>query len=289
MSTQAAKLSHPARTKAVERPKPFVKWVGGKRKLVPMLLQMIPEFGKYHEPFVGGGALFFGLAESDVTECWANISDQNERLIRSYRAIRDDLDTVLSRLETLAKGHCKDLYYEIRDQEIDQAQTDAEVAAWFIYLNRTGFNGLYRVNRSGRFNVPLGSYENPNICDEKNLGLVSRVLQGAEIRHESFESVFDRADEGDLVYFDPPYVPRSPTSSFTSYTAKGFNLPEQERLRDIARALKLRGINVLLSNSDTPIVRKLYAQGFEMQQVFMGRAINSKASGRGAVPELVIW
>jgi len=115
------------------------------------------------------------------------------------------------------------------------------------------------------------------------------VLQGAEIRHESFESVFDRANAGDLVYFDPPYVPRSPTSSFTSYTAQGFNLPEQERLRDIARALKMRGINVLLSNSDTPIVRKLYAQGFEMQQVFMGRAINSKASGRGAVPELVIW
>jgi len=158
MSTQALKLSQPAGIQALERPKPFVKWVGGKRKLVPTLLQMIPEFGVYHEPFVGGGALFFGLAESDVTERWSNLSDQNERLIRSYRAIRDDLDNVLSRLESMAKGHCKEFYYQIRDQEIDQAQTDAEVAAWFIYLNRTGFNGLYRVNRSGRFNVPLGSY-----------------------------------------------------------------------------------------------------------------------------------
>ena len=145
--------------------KPILKWVGGKRKLVPMLLQMIPEFGEYHEPFVGGGALFFGLAEADVTERWANLSDQNERLIRSYRAIRDDLETVLSRLETMAKGHCKELYYEIRDQEIDQAQTDAEVAAWFIYLNRTGFNGLYRVNRSGRFiPSPKGSTKTRGCC-----------------------------------------------------------------------------------------------------------------------------
>jgi DNA adenine methylase len=280
---------NPAARKAGGKAKPFVKWVGGKRKLVPVLMQMIPEFNQYHEPFVGGGAFFFGLSEPDITQRWANLSDQNERLIRSYRAIRDDLDGVLCRLRSMAKSHCKDLYYKVRDQEIDRAQDDADVAAWFIYLNRTGFNGLYRVNRSGRFNVPLGRYDKPNICDEGNLALVSAVLQGAEIRHESFESVYDRAEEGDLVYFDPPYIPRSPTSSFTSYTARGFNLPEHERLRDIARALKLRGVNVLLSNSDTPIVRQLYSSGFQMEQVFMGRAINSRGSGRGAVPELVIW
>ncbi len=289
MSTHAAQLQRQSNHEEIQRSKPFVKWVGGKRRLVPTLREMIPEFKQYHEPFVGGGALFFGLAHSDVTGRWANLSDQNQRLVRTYRAIRDDLDGVLARLETLAQAHCKELYYEVRDQEIDEAQADADVAAWFIYLNRTGFNGLYRVNRSGRFNVPLGRYTNPNICDEKNLIRVSQVLQGAEIRHEGFESVFDRAEEGDLVYFDPPYIPRSPTSSFTSYTAQGFNLPEHERLRDIARALKLRGVHVLLSNSDTPLVREIYSNGFELEQVYMGRAINSKASGRGAVPELVIW
>jgi len=289
MSTNAAQLTSNIDVKNLARPKPFVKWVGGKRKLVPTLLEMIPEFGQYHEPFVGGGALFFGLAAADVTGVWANLSDQNLRLIRTYRAIRDDLSGVLCRLEEMASGHCKELYYEVRDQDIDGARADADVAAWFIYLNRTGFNGLYRVNRSGRFNVPLGRYANPNICDEKNLSLVHRVLQNTELRHENFEGVYDRAEEGDLVYFDPPYVPRSPTSSFTSYTAAGFNLHEQERLRDIARALKHRGVHVLLSNSDTPIVRELYSEGFDMEQVFMGRAINSRASGRGAVPELVVW
>lgn len=289
MSTHATQMSPRTQVRTERSPKPFVKWVGGKRKLVPTLLDMIPSFGQYHEPFVGGGAFFFGISQLDVTGQWANLSDQNLRLIRTYRAIRDDLPGVLERLAVMADGHCKDLYYRVRDREIDRAEEDAEVAAWFIYLNRTGFNGLYRVNRSGRFNVPLGRYANPNICDVGNLTLVSQVLQNAEIRHEGFEAVFDRAESGDLVYFDPPYVPRSTTSSFTSYTAKGFNLPEHERLRDIARALKHKGVHVMLSNSDTPVVRELYSKGFEMEQVFMGRAINSRANNRGAVPELVIW
>ena len=274
---------------------PFIKWVGGKRKLVPELIRRAPKhFGTYHEPFTGGAALFFGLASArglsdrPPDHRWAVLSDTNLRLVRSFRAVRDDVEGLVGRLRDYAESHSEEQYYEVRALDVDGFEHDADVAAWFIYLNKTGFNGLYRVNRKGGFNVPMGRYENPNICDDRGLRAASRALQGAEIRHEGFEAVLGRAAPGDFVYFDPPYVPLSTTASFTAYTEGGFDLADQERLRDVARALKERGVHVLLSNSDTPRVRSLYHRGFSQGQVMMGRAINAKTSARGAVAELLI-
>ena len=271
-------------------PKPFIKWVGGKRRLVPELLRQAPEdFGRYHEPFVGGGALFFGLAEEHAgRERWASLSDTNLRLVRTYRAVRDDVEGLIARLRDYAEAHDKDQYYAVRALDVDRMEHDADVAAWFIYLNKTGFNGLYRVNRKGDFNVPMGRYKNPNICDGDNLRACSRALHGVDIRQEGFERAAARAVAGDFLYFDPPYVPASATANFTAYTSDGFGYAEQERLRDVARDLKSRGARVILSNSDTPPVRSLYQRGFAKRQVMMTRAVNSRASKRGGVPELLI-
>jgi DNA adenine methylase len=270
--------------------RPFIKWVGGKRRLVPALLRQAPsDFGTYHEPFVGGGALFFALAaEAPRARRWANLSDRNLRLVRTYRAVRDDVEGLIARLRDYAESHDKDQYYAVRALDVDAMEDDVDAAAWFIYLNKTGFNGLYRVNQKGIFNVPMGRYTRPNVCDGDNLRAASRVLQGIDIRHEGFESVVGRAKSGDFVYFDPPYVPASGTANFTAYTRSGFGPAEQERLRDVARSLKSKGVRVILSNSDTPPVRSLYQRGFRKSQVMVARAVNSRASARGAVPELLI-
>ena len=271
--------------------RPFVKWAGGKRRLLRDLQGDIPErFGRYHEPFVGGGALFFHLAgrRPPASEPWAVLSDANRRLVRTYRAVRDQPKRLIERLREHAADHSKDSFYAVRALDPDSFVDDVEVAAWFIYLNKTGFNGLYRVNRKGGFNVPMGRYKNPNICDGDNLRACSRALQGVDIRHEGFEKAASRAVDGDFVYFDPPYVPASATANFTAYTSDGFGFAEQERLRDVARDLKGRGVRVILSNSDTPPVRSLYQRGFAKRQVMMTRAVNSRATKRGSVPELLI-
>lgn len=271
--------------------KPFIKWAGGKRRLLQELRLDIPEaIGRYHEPFIGGGALFFDQARRHQpgSAPWAVLSDANRRLIRTYRAVRDAPDRLIERLRERKATHDRDQFYAVRALDPDSFVDDVEVAAWFIYLNKTAFNGLYRVNRKGRFNVPLGKYANPNICDEDGIRAASAALQGAELHHESFENVEHRADPGDVVYFDPPYVPASKTSSFTDYTRDGFTLEDQTRLRDVAAALKMRGVCVILSNSDTPVVRELYGQGFDLRQVSCGRSINSKAKKRGRVGELII-
>jgi len=158
-----------------------------------------------------------------------------------------------------------------------------------IYLNRTGFNGLYRVNKKGGFNVPFGRYNNPNICNSYNLRVASQRLQGVEVLHADFRSVEDRVAPGDFVYFDPPYVPASNTASFTAYTKNGFGLEDQAELRDLARRLKDKGVSVLLSNSSVPEVHALYAEGFERIEIFANRAINCKAAKRGKVAEALIW
>jgi DNA adenine methylase len=178
-------------------------------------------------------------------------------------------------------------FYRVRDMDIDSG-SDADVAAWFIYLNKTGFNGLYRVNRANRFNVPFGRYVNPRICRPDTLMACSAALANAELLVADFASVVEDARRGDFVYFDPPYVPLSATSSFTSYTSLGFGADEQERLRDAARRLKTRGVRVLLSNSSAPYVRELYADGFDITEVSATRAVNSKPSARGPIVELLI-
>jgi DNA adenine methylase len=183
--------------------------------------------------------------------------------------------------------HEEQFYYSVRERAIDEL-SDAEVAAWLIYLNKIGFNGLYRVNRQNRFNVPFGRHKNPTICDEPTLRACSRALEGVELQVADFEQVAERAEAGDLVYFDPPYVPLSVTSSFTRYTSDGFDGDAQIRLRDLALRLKRRGVHVLLSNSSASYVRELYQQDFEIIEVSATRQVNSKASGRGAITELVI-
>ncbi len=264
-------------------PRPFLKWVGGKGHLVPQLKRRVPRRfdGTYHEPFVGGGALFFALRPER-----AHLSDNNLRLVRTYRAIRDDAERVIAQLRELP--HDKELFLQLRREPIDDSPDDATVAAWMLYLNKTAFNGLYRVNSRNVYNVPFGRYTNPLICDERNLRACHQVLQGVEIHHEPFFSVLDRAEPGDFVYFDPPYIPLSATSNFTSYTEGGFGDADQIRLRDVARELKDRGVKVLLSNSSADRVRELYRPGFRKVAVAVPRRVNSKAEGRGAVDELLI-
>lgn len=268
--------------------RPFLKWAGGKRRVVPKLLEHLDgPMNRYHEPFVGGGALFFSLSRQLADQGWARLTDMNLRLVRAYRGLRNDVDGVCERLAALRDGHCEEQYYSVRSEPIDQAPDDADVAAWMIYLNKTGFNGLYRVNKKGGFNVPIGRYTNPNILDEVNLRAVSRVLQPVDVEHADYADVFYEAERGDVVYFDPPYVPLTKTASFTAYTKGGFGLRDQVRLRDIAWELKQRGVRVLLSNHDTPEIRDLY-KDFEIERILVTRAINSRASKRGAVGEVVI-
>jgi DNA adenine methylase len=278
--------------------RPFLKWAGGKRQLLPALLAHVPrpfvrgvsrhESGarparappRYFEPFVGGGALFFQLRPPRAV-----LADVNERLIRTYRGVRDHVADVIDQLR--AYPHTEKFFYELREVDID-ARSDAEVAAWFIYLNRTGYNGLYRVNRRNRFNVPFGRYDRPTICDEPTLRACSGALAGAKLVVGDFERVVAQAKQRDFVYFDPPYVPLSVTSSFTSYTSSGFGLEGQTRLRDVALELKRRGVSVLLSNSSSPLVRERYKSGFEMTEVSATRFVNSNPRRRGPVTELII-
>lgn len=263
-------------------PKPFLKWVGGKRQLLSQLLPHIPQpIQRYHEPFVGGGALFFALQPRQ-----AFLSDLNPRLVRTWSAVRDNVEALIEVLSTYP--HDKDFFLTQRQTPIDTA-SDVEVAAWMIYLNKTAYNGLYRVNRSNQFNVPFGRYVNPTICDAPNLRACSKALSTTEVFHAPFTSVQDRARPGDLVYFDPPYVPLSTTSSFTSYTMDSFSTEDQVALRDLALSLKSRGVHVLLSNSNAPLVYDLYRENFTIVEVLAARSVNSKAQGRAKIPELLMF
>jgi len=269
--------------------KPFLKWVGGKRQLLWALSARVPSSysGRYFEPFLGGGALFFHLMSTPGrAPKSAVLADTNARLIRAYRGVRDDVNRVLRNLKD--RRNKKEEYYRTRSLDIDASESDAEVAAWLIYLNKTGYNGLYRVNSKNRFNVPFGRYDKPGFYDPETLRRCADALSSADLRLEDFEKATAKAKKGDFVYFDPPYVPLSATSSFASYTKGGFGLDEQERLRDLARSLKRRGVRVLLSNSSAPDVWRLYKDGFRITEVQATRVVNSKASGRGSVTEVLI-
>ncbi len=267
-------------TARANRAKPFLKWAGGKTQLLPEILARMPEnFGRYHEPFIGGGALFFNVRPNRAV-----ISDINPRLVNTYLMLRDRLFEVM---QALKKHHAtEEHFYKVR--AIDpESLCVVERAARMIFLNRTCFNGLYRVNKSGRFNVPFGKYKNPTICNEDNLPRVSAALQGVDIRVSSAFDVRKRARRGDFVYFDPPYDPVSSSASFTAYAKEGFGRAEQTKLAEVFGALAHRGVHVLLSNSDTPLVRELYAD-FHIEQVFARRAINSRGGKRGAVAEVLV-
>jgi DNA adenine methylase len=257
-----------------------LKWAGGKTQLLAKILERFPEqFNRYHEPFVGGGAVFFNLEPKSCT-----LSDVNGDLVTTYTALRDDVDGVI---ENLKQHRAEEAYYyTVRDEMVSGLST-TEAAARIIFLNRTCFNGLYRVNRSGKFNVPFGRYANPTICNETNLRAVSEALRGVKIRHESVFQMGRRVRRGDLVYFDPPYDPVSKTASFTAYTKGGFGDPEQEQLAQMFRRFAERGVHCVLSNSDTPFIRSLY-KDFRVDQVYARRAINSRADRRGPVSEVLV-
>jgi len=263
---------------------PFLKFAGGKTQLLPEILPRLPaKIKTYYEPFLGGGAVFFALAAEKRFER-AVLSDANKELMNSYAAIAASLDRIISLLREHESAHSKTYFYEVRASEMKLAISKA---ARFIYLNRTCFNGLYRVNKSGKFNVPFGDHKNPTICDEENLRAVSAALENAHVSACDFEEAIWIARKGDAIYFDPPYVPISATSNFAAYTKDGFGPDEQERLRHVAEKLSTKGVFVLLSNSDTPFVRELY-QGFVIEKVRARRAINSKGDKRGDVGELLI-
>ena len=267
-------------------PRPFLKWVGGKGQLLDRLRPHIPaRFGAYHEPFVGGGALFFALwRDRRVFETPAYLSDVNPELVDTYRALRDDVDSVIKAL----RGHHYEERYYYDTRALDPWQMPrADRAARMIYLNRSGFNGLYRVNKSGGFNVPFGRYTNPTICDEANLRAVSAALSSAAIMNDPFDGIVERARPGDLVYLDPPYVPVSRTSNFVSYAKTGFTTDDQETLATAVETLVDRGVFVMLSNSDTPWVRKRYCD-LDVHRVPARRNINCNAKSRGPVNEVVV-
>jgi len=270
--------------------RPFLKWAGGKRQLLPELIEHCPtenlrasKRATYFEPFLGGGALFFALRPMRAV-----LTDFNERLIRTYLGVRDNVDDVIERLHRYQRQHSRNFFYATREKEIDRERDNAAVAAWFIYLNKAGYNGLYRVNRANQFNVPVGRYDKPNICDQKTLRACSSVLARAEIHKADFRDVKRRAIRGDFVYFDPPYIPLSMTSSFTAYTAHGFTNVDQKELRNVARQLIDAGVGVLLSNSSAKAVADLYREDFQCIEVGATRSVNSNASRRGEVNEFII-
>jgi DNA adenine methylase len=271
--------------------KPFLKWAGGKTSLLPELLQAAPDqIETYYEPFLGGGALFFALqAEGRFKR--AVLSDSNEELINAYTQVRDNVDRLIRALLVHQTKYRNsedqaEYYYTIRGKKLT---CDLGGTANLIFLNKTCFNGLYRVNSKGDFNVPHGRHQNPTICDEGNLRAVSEALKNVELRVADFADAPSAAGQGDFVYFDPPYVPLSETAHFTSYTAKEFGSSEQRRLAQTAAALTNRGATVVLSNSNHPEVSALYeSHDFSLHEVQAPRNINSRATRRGAVREFLI-
>jgi DNA adenine methylase len=294
------------------RTRPLLKWAGGKRQLLPELQRFVPaRFGRYYEPFLGSGALFFHLWDTGALAAKrATLVDSNADLIGCYHAVARDVGGVIAHLTRLAAGHERDPhahFYEVRDERFNPARAalvdqdvsayPAELAAMFIYLNRTGFNGLYRLNSSGGFNVPAGRYARPRICDEANLRAVAAALRppGVELRRASFDAVLESAAAGDFLYFDPPYVPLTATARFTAYTSDGFVEDDHRRLRRVLLELARRGCHLVMSNSTAALVRHLYADdpdarraGLRAHVVEARRAINSDGRRRGVIPEYIV-
>lgn len=271
---------------------PFVKWAGGKKQLLKELDPFIPkDFQRYFEPFLGGGAMFFHLVSKN-RRFKAYLTDKNSELINAYIVIRKDLDNLITTLrknEVAYKADRYEYYYKLRKEA--KGVTDTERAARFITLNKTCYNGLYRVNKNGEFNVPMGSYKNPLICDSKNLRKVSLSLKftDAWIRTLDYKAALEMAHRDDFVYLDPPYDPTSATSNFTGYTEYGFDDDDQKELCRIFGELDRKGCKIILSNSDTPLIRDLY-KGYNkyLKEVYAVRIINCKASRRMGHKELVI-
>ena len=274
--------------------RPFVKWAGGKGQLLPELSRRLPRrFRRYHEPFVGGGALFFHLYNGGLLRRGASLSDYNPELVLCYQVVRDDVESLIAALKEHERYRLDRAYFmEIRgwDRRPDFGQrSSVERAARTIFLNRTCYNGLYRLNNKGQFNAPFGYYKNPLICDPENMRAASAALRNVELSVGDFGDVAARAEPGDLVYFDPPYVPMSATASFTHYTGQTFGPDDQRRLARLFDRLMEREVYVMLSNSHTPLSRELYAaHAISTSVVLASRKINCDGQKRGSVEELIV-
>ncbi len=263
---------------------PFLKWAGGKRELIPTIAPLLPpRIRTYYEPFIGGGAVFWHFANTQRFET-AVLNDFNPEIVNCYEVIRDEPQALLDQVRQWPVT--EELYNELRAQS-PGALPKVTRAARTIFLNKAGFNGLYRQNRKGQFNVPWGKRTNVTIVDPDRVLACSRALTGVTLRVGDFAAAVEGAGPGDAVYLDPPYVPLNPTSNFKSYTGAGFSDEDQARVAETCRGLRARGVAVLASNSDTPLVRSLYAD-FDLIVVPVRRAINSKATHRGPVNELLI-
>jgi DNA adenine methylase len=262
-------------------PRPFLKWAGGKSGLIQQYQQYFPtNYQTYYEPFLGGGAVFFHLRPTK-----AILTDINTDLITTYRCVRDNVEELIELLKRHKNLHNREYYYEVRS---DLQSTDIEKAARFIYLNKTCFNGLYRVNSRGKFNVPVGKYKNPGICQEDILKIASQELSLAEIKQADFTEVLKYAKTSDdFVFFDPPYCPVSQTSYFTAYSRYSFGETQQVQLRDVVIELAKRGVKVMLSNSDCEFIRSIYSN-FNIQTITAARSINSNAKKRGNINEVLV-
>ena len=264
--------------------KPVIKWVGGKRQLINELKSFLPKkYNRYFEPFIGGGALFFSLKHKN-----SFISDYNHELTNLYTIIKEKPLELIKDLNRHKND--EDYYYNIRALDRDEAKykklSNVKKASRFIYMNKTGFNGLYRVNQKGQHNVPFGKYKNPSWLDEENILECSKLLSHTEIQTGDFEIIKEHIQKGDFVYFDPPYVPLNNTS-FTSYTNQGFDTEMQERLKNLCDYIDSIGAYFMLSNSYTDYILDLY-KNYEIKTVMANRAVNCKATGRGKIKEVVV-
>ena len=296
--------------KIKEKVRPFVKWAGGKGSLIPQITKYYPDdlktgvIDKYVEPFVGGGAVLIDILQKyDVKEAYAY--DTNKDLINAYNVIKTDVNSLINKLKkyedeyiSLEMEDRKKYYYDVRSEynssEIKDGKTSLKRAAEFIFLNRTCFNGLYRVNQSGAFNVPMGKYKNPTICDEENLEALSKLIKNVEFICGDYQTTEEIVDKNTFVYFDPPYRPLSVTSGFTSYTKDDFDDEDQKQLASYFRTLDTKDAKLMLSNSNPKNVNEedtffdeIYS-GFNINELQANRMINANANKRGKISELLI-
>jgi DNA adenine methylase len=269
--------------------RPFLKWVGGKQQLLAQFDDLFPvSIARYFEPFVGGGAVFFHLMKKRRLSDPVFLFDRSEELINVYRVVRDKVDELVEELRVHQSMHSKEHYYKIRDLDRQDIQlSDVARAARTIYLNKTGYNGLYRVNSRGQFNVPMGRYVRPRILSEAALRDASAALQSVSLEVRDFREIVDLAQGGDFFYFDPPYDPISKTASFTSYTATDFQEDDQRALAEVFRRLDGKGCRCMLSNSATLFICDLY-KDFRIETVHARRAVSSKGDRRGKIEEVVV-
>lgn len=293
-----------------EKIKPFVKWAGGKGGLISQIDNFYPYelkngiIERYIEPFVGGGAVLIDILQKyNVQEAYA--FDINIDLINSYNVIKENVEGLITNLKQMEIGYLelgqeerKNYFYNIRDEynnyELKENEQNIQRAAQFIFLNRTCFNGLYRVNKNGKFNVPIGSYKNPTICDEKNLMKLSRLIQNVQFQYGDYSSSIEYVTENTFVYFDPPYRPLNVTSGFTSYTKENFNDENQRQLAMFYRELNEQNVKLMLSNSNPKNTNQadtffdnIY-QGFNIDEIYASRMINANSNGRGKISEILV-